>query len=73
MRTCRLARCEVDLDAAGLKATALFCGAAHKAEWHRLEYGGDVSPQASSSFWERLGTDVTPRSRPASRPGAPVR
>jgi hypothetical protein len=73
LRTCRLARCEVDLDAAGLKATALFCGAAHKAEWHRLRKAGEVSPQASSSFWRRLGTDVAPRSRPASRAGDPVR
>lgn len=67
MRVCRLGRCEVDLDEAGMKATALFCSSSHKAEWHRLEKGGDVGPQASSSFWRELA-NVRRRSRPASRP-----
>jgi hypothetical protein len=72
VRVCRLGRCDVDLDDAGKRADAEFCGDAHKAEWHRLD-DGVVGPAASSDFWRRLGTDVAPRSRPASRPGEPVR
>lgn len=72
MRTCRLPRCDVDLDDAGKRADAEFCGDAHKAEWHRLVKAGEVSPRASADFWRRLGA-APPRSRPASRPGEPVR
>jgi hypothetical protein len=52
-RTCQLRGCEVDLDAAGLKATAKFCTPQHRREHNRQQGDGDPDRVWVRGHWKQ--------------------